>query len=304
MRWALRKEPGSPKHTRPVYALMASLPIGTLVLDEQVSDRVDWEMVDGYDALSRWGFGRPGGMRVRECGRGPNREHAYVALLHEAGTPLSVEAHRQVQLLAEPLAAAVARMRVPLVAGSPILWQVVREQGIGLAVISPSGHLLESNHQAHRIAVDWREAARLCTRRRALRELISAALGSRAPASCPWCLTHPEKNACLEVSFHAVNADVHSISEPARLVLLRERSLLSPAQAILEKHRLSPRLIQVARLLCESSCRTEGIARQLGITKRTVDKHVERLYRELGVRSRHELRAALLGHMGSSEAKR
>ncbi|MBO3747023.1 HTH domain-containing protein [Streptosporangiaceae bacterium NEAU-GS5] len=70
--------------------------------------------------------------------------------------------------------------------------------------------------------------------------------------------------------------------------LLRWRIALpaaSEAPALALEYRLTPRELAVLNLLAEA-CTGEMIARRLGISPRTVNKHLERLYRKLGTRDR------------------
>ena len=52
---------------------------------------------------------------------------------------------------------------------------------------------------------------------------------------------------------------------------------------------LTPRLLEIARLLLGSALSNKEIAEQLALHEGTVRKHIERLYRALGVNSRAEL---------------
>ncbi|CAB4858617.1 unannotated protein [freshwater metagenome] len=64
------------------------------------------------------------------------------------------------------------------------------------------------------------------------------------------------------------------------------------------QHGLSPREAQAMALILRGNS-PAAVALQLGITPRTVDKHVERAYRRLGVRSRTEAMATLVHRSGA-----
>lgn len=61
---------------------------------------------------------------------------------------------------------------------------------------------------------------------------------------------------------------------------MRERTLLSPAEQ------------RVAELVVRGSSSLE-VAEKLFLSKRTVDTHLGRIYRKLGIHSRHELAGAI-----------
>jgi DNA-binding NarL/FixJ family response regulator len=62
----------------------------------------------------------------------------------------------------------------------------------------------------------------------------------------------------------------------------------------LDPAHLSAREQQVARLVAEGRT-NPGVANALGLTPRAVELHLSRIYRKLGVRTRRELEAALVG---------
>ena len=105
--------------------------------------------------------------------------------------------------------------------------------------------------------------------------------------------------ACLEAS------EVHRRNgEPRRATALARRSAQLVREAggartpgLRRGHGVEPltgRERQVA-LLAASGLTSRGIAERLGVSNRTVDSHLERAYRKLGVTGRGQLEAALGG---------
>jgi DNA-binding CsgD family transcriptional regulator len=72
-----------------------------------------------------------------------------------------------------------------------------------------------------------------------------------------------------------------------RWALLIERHALHPDPAALARLGLTAREAEVLSHVAHDA-RNGAIARSLGLSARTVDKHLEHIYRRLGVRSRFE----------------
>ena len=75
------------------------------------------------------------------------------------------------------------------------------------------------------------------------------------------------------------------------VVIDRSPATLRPAE--LSRHGLTPRQSDVMALILRGET-TAGIANELGISPKTVEKHIESAYRALGVQSRTEALLVLL----------
>jgi DNA-binding CsgD family transcriptional regulator len=93
--------------------------------------------------------------------------------------------------------------------------------------------------------------------------------------------------------------------EAARKAHLRQLTLLADTGAVpwpgtSQPALLSPRELEVARLAA-ARLRSKEIAERCGLSVRTVDNHLARVYRKLGVTGRDDLPAALAALAGSVE---
>ena len=69
-----------------------------------------------------------------------------------------------------------------------------------------------------------------------------------------------------------------------------------------QRQRLTPRETRVAQLVVDGGS-TPDVARKLGVSPKTVEAHLFRVYRKLGVRSRDELATQLEAPLGRASSK-
>ena len=211
-------------------------------------------------------------------------EHRFLALL---GRRPFTSAHcARLREIHRDVAAAVERMRLPLLSSAPILQQIVREQRHGYVCIGAAQRVVESNSAAYRLAADYvsdGDASALAT-------LVTRAMSAYAHSRETFALRvhHACRRALLDASVHFLDADAHALPESLHLILLSEVSWGEPADVT---KRLSKRQQQVAELLATTACSYREIADRLGLAEGTVRKHVELTYRALGVQSRAQLSA-------------
>ena len=80
-----------------------------------------------------------------------------------------------------------------------------------------------------------------------------------------------------------------------RHILLQLGRVSEPALAAVGSHPLTPRQLEVARLVALGSTNAE-VAGYLGVSPRTVSSHLEAIYAQLGIGSRAELTRWLFEH--------
>jgi DNA-binding NarL/FixJ family response regulator len=166
----------------------------------------------------------------------------------------------------------------------PTLAQLVREQGLGYACLSPAGVTLESNARAHELAARCQPEAGP----EALAELLRQA-GARGGGAGPLRLPDDDGISAVEVHVHRLAREAHGLAEDVRLVLLREHARVPSARVAAALGALTARQRQVTLLLAREGLSSKEIADLLAIRPGTVDKHAEQIYRLLGVHSRAEL---------------
>lgn len=97
--------------------------------------------------------------------------------------------------------------------------------------------------------------------------------------------------------FVAMGADGFAARAEAELRATGERSRARRAQ---EAEALTPQETRIARLVAAAASNPE-IAAQLFLSPRTIEYHLHKIYRKLGVSSRVELAGVLLAHHGAEE---
>jgi DNA-binding CsgD family transcriptional regulator len=191
-------------------------------------------------------------------------------------------------LLQPAIQAALARLCVPLIASQSILAQIVDEQSIGFMCVSRAERIAEVNQQMHALVTRYLRAARVEGGRGALARFATRAMGETT-GSRTWQIRHDDGHSLAEVSGHRLSRETHAIGEDLFLIMMREILLAPPAAAFRASGAMTERQREIARLLVETGDSYKQIAGTLGIKGGTMRKHVEHVYRALGVQSRAEL---------------
>lgn len=201
--------------------------------------------------------------------RGPEGFEPRDRAVLEALRPALARAHRRIELAAD------RRAMADLLAQAG--WLVVLVDGDGTVVDAPP--------EADRIA--FGTGAALPPELRTALEVATRPPDGTPPASSP-----PVR---VSVPGHELAAVVSPSRVPPHLVMVRHRP--SADAEALRSLGLTPRQAEVAALLADGRS-NEAIGRALGISPRTVKKHLEAVYGALGVGRRAEAVAALGTHVG------
>lgn len=255
------------------------------------------EQIALLQVMKRAGLGESAGYKVavRLTASGA-ATHRFLTLALEGGAtfrPSDGEIFRRLQ---PEIDAALSRMDVPLIASEPILSQIVEERELGYLCASPSGSVVELNARAQELAHAYAPAVRVEKGRAWLERFVQrliAETGQQRTLEIP----RPDGGATLSVSAHRLSRGVHAVTEPLTLVLLREETAALSLPAPLTRT-LTRRQLDVAQQLATTGRSYKEIAEHLGISQGTIRKHVEQVYRTLGVRSRPELLARLRAFAG------
>jgi DNA-binding CsgD family transcriptional regulator len=282
-------------HEDPAIPLASMIPVaraltGTDVMPEGLFERVPYNQ----EMYTQFGLDNVTGMILSSAAGGAARESSVLWLFSGSGVRLPTrEECRRLELVSADICDALERSRLPLVPHQRILFQVMQEQELGYIVLRSDGTILEANRRAVMLAQKYAIRGSGSWRRR-IDELASAARirGARGlPARQRLrCLDGP---GVLDLHAHRLAKESHAISEDIILIQLEETGKDRPAvEGAL--HALTPRQREVATLLVKSGLSHKQIAEKLGRSTRTVEKHVEKIFRALGVRSRPELVARVL----------
>ena len=115
-------------------------------------------------------------------------------------------------------------------------------------------------------------------------------------------LAHPRQPKVLRVEGHHLAREVHELPEDMVLLVTQTFDVQRMSAENLIMRRLPPRLQETARYLVHTGMTYKQIARAMSVREGTVRKHVERLYRTLGVSSRAAL-GGLLRNEPSDRAR-
>jgi DNA-binding CsgD family transcriptional regulator len=212
-------------------------------------------------------------------------EHRFITLALDGGAAFSPRQRELLQVVQPTVAAAVARMAVPLVAAEPILAQVIEEGRIGYLCLSRAHTLVELNERAHELVYRYLRSAGIEPGRGALQRFADKTLIETAGGR-PWYLIAPEVGTGAEISSHRLAKAMHQAGEDLTLVMIRETELVPLAAPPVPAEGLTRRQHDIARMLSTTDLSYKEIGIRLGIAEGTVRKHVEKVYRVFGVTSR------------------
>lgn len=277
---------------------------GELISDRAAITGAFREELDLLRVLRDAGMGESAGYKIATMRALTGRvEHRYLTIALDDGSVFGPE-HRALFRLVQPaVAAALARIDVPLIAAEPIFAQILGERRTGYLCLSRALTVVELNERAHDLVVAYADAAGVLLGRGSLDRFVQRALAGTAEGRAMR-LTRRDGAAMLDVTTHHLAKEVHSIGEDLTLVMLNEIEIAidpragAPPRARSHKRRedrpspprgLTERQRDVARLLALTDGSYKQIAAELRISEGTLRKHVERVYRMYSVTSRAAL---------------
>lgn len=293
-------------HDASVLSIVSSAHAGAVLQDRAVLAAEAWRDVHGYVALERFGMFHPLAVKLASRGVCEAGWHTYLALFGEdPRRPANPEECDRLAALHCDIGRALRRVRLPFTPDEPLFSQIAREQHMGMLAFTRDGRLVAVNGRAWTLAERFARARQL-PGRDAVRDLAERLLQQEGPGE--WMTTLSDvtapRSSIIVVSRHCISAVARSRTEDIILLLLRE--IASPAETDGPRKRpwsaLPRRARQVAELLVDGGKPYKQLADEVGISEGTFRKHVERLYRALGVTSRAELTALDRGHAHSSTA--
>jgi DNA-binding NarL/FixJ family response regulator len=229
--------------------------------------------------MRKAGFGEAAGYKVglRQTRSGAT-EIVFMTLALEGGAKFGPEHHEVLKALQPAALAAVQRLQVPLLSSQSILAQILEEQTIGYACISPDGRVVEANERAYVLAHRYAGAVLATAARSCFADLAVRLREAKDPGRTVGL-------GLLDVSAHVLAKESHPIDEDLTLLVMKEPRW--PTSLPLDS--LTDRQREIALLLATTSLQYKEIAHNLAISEGTMRTHAERIYRALGVRSREEL---------------
>lgn len=278
----------------PAFRLLASIAPGSTIRTSQLRPLIEWSKIRSHRLLVEAGFPDPAGLKLDSKPHGLDREHSYLGLFRRGDQPpLSPLEQALLSQGWRDIAETVARLRVSLLAGEPLLVQMAAEKELGLALENELGALREANARAHELASEYGAdcAVRRCSDLTTLLgELRAQQHADRRGATVQ--LVHSREARVLRATCHRVVTGPHGNFAGCRLWVLEDDAIRVIDARLL---RLSPRLQEVARGLVLTALTARDLAALFGVTRATAEKQIVQLYRELGVDSRPGLVELLMG---------
>jgi DNA-binding CsgD family transcriptional regulator len=262
---------------------------GRLWRDSETLAREQREKLDVLRVLEAENLGEGAGYKILERATPEHGvEHFMLAMIMERGHAIPRRSDVMLAALNPALRATVLRLSLPFVGRVPFQAQILEERRQGYICFSLQGSLLEANRRAHDLVARYQVAARIQGRRNAV-----AAFGERAreltPGDTSWVLPASEPGSWLQVTTHRMSREAYDLMEDALLVVMEELIVPQPSA----EAPFTPAEWKVVRLLVGTGGSHKEIADELGISKRTVDTHMDRIHKKAGVHSSGELRVWL-----------
>ncbi|MDI1445773.1 helix-turn-helix transcriptional regulator [Polyangium sp. 6x1] len=274
--------------------------VGRFVWDEHVMSDADWNSIDGYRALKDLGYGHASALKLSTAKIGRHHKNTYIALITLPDVQsISPEEMLVIELLHGEVRASLDRARVHFLLRERLALQIFDEQKSGVLLCTTGLRLVEANVVAHVMAARYAPALGISGKEALLQNFIWRIAGGPANfGDGRRRIYHHIEPCVLEASIHSLHPDVYDLPEDRLLLVWTEVSRDDAPEEVVIRHvkrfGLSPRHEEIAILLLNTGMSSKQIASHLGISTRTVDKHIESLYREFDVQSRSELAMRIL----------
>jgi DNA-binding CsgD family transcriptional regulator len=258
-------------------------PVGGLFNDRRAITGELRERLDVIRSVRAAGLGETAGFKVasHETTSGA-LEIVFMTLALDSGATFRPEHSETLALLLPSIEAALGRLRVPVLSSKSIIANILDDRTIGFACISGKGRIVEANDRAYALALRYADPTRTAVARCALKDLAMDLLhdAKRAPRTCRF---RGPGSGFLDVETLWLAKEAYGVSENLTLLVIREGSASVLFDGLTERqHVVALQLVQTERSY-------KQIANALGISEGTMRKHVENIYRRLGVQSRPEL---------------
>jgi DNA-binding CsgD family transcriptional regulator/PAS domain-containing protein len=177
--------------------------------------------------------------------------------------------------------------------------RVLDDLGVALALFDGAGRVVHHTPRLLQLLSSDPEGARLRTRLTSLGAAATAALlvgRSRLEEAASAPRTHDVRTLLARYQLRVTYAGGAFPGTGVSVAVLVERVQPQPLsdRTLQKDYRLTPREIEVARLLAQGKTNL-SIAEALGISSHTAERHTEHVLMKLGLRSRTEAVARLLG---------
>lgn len=176
----------------------------------------------------------------------------------------------------------------------PLLNQIITEQNLGYLFRTQSGGIIEINPRGQALIQKFAPSNKRNQPTSSLKESVTQLL-----AKCPaetngqsFTVIEKDNELLLDISHHVLPADNGNKNSELHLLLLKEISYAQQGFITGVKsplNTLTPRQRQVLNYLLNTGMSYDEIAFALSIKPGTLRKHLENIFKELGVHSRAEL---------------
>lgn len=287
-----------PEMLRVTLAPVVTSPAGRLWRDSETVRGPQREQLEVLSKLDGAGLGEGAGYKILErTTPWHGVEHVMLALLMKRGSRVPEHAQAMLAALHTSIRGAVLRLALPLLSHQPLHTQIVAEQTLGYICVSSRGSVIEANRRARQFVERYAGVANIVGRRRAVEEFARRAR-EFARDGQSWRLE--TETSILEVAAHQLDKETHTI--PENVVLLHMREMAAPPlseEARRARASLTPMQLEIALLYARTGGADKEIADRLSLSPNTVRTHMQNIRQRLGVGTRGEIAARIMGRSGA-----
>ncbi|WP_044966233.1 response regulator transcription factor [Sorangium cellulosum] len=284
------------EHLARMLSPLRDAPPGALISDTQTITGRFREELKLFADLRAAGLGESAGYKLSTRPAGSSgAEHRFLTFALHDRQKFTARHRRLLAPLLPTVREALERIKVPLIPSQSILAQIVDEDTLGYLCVTRELRLVELNRRARMLIVRYLPDAGIEGGRGLLERFVTRALEQTRGGR-----TWPVMGAAgsrIEVSTMLLAKEAHAICEDIYLIRICEFAAVPAARPDeaglipLEETRLTAKQLTIARMLRSTGMSAKECAGELRISVRTVETHVNNIYKRLGVRSRAELTA-------------
>ncbi len=259
---------------------------GELISDTQAITERMRDQLDLWQVMPKSGLGESAGYMVSDPSEQPRRL-TFLTLALDGGAQFTLRDRIILQLLREDIHAALARMNVPLIASQSITAQIMENAHFGYILVSQKTvKCIEMNLHARNLVGKYTQSAKIENDKNVISSFAMRAVFEKHKNG-EWIILHNQGRGEIDVTVHELRKEEHAIGEDLWLVMLKETEY--PEQSgIFARFMLTPREVEIAVFLLETSMLNKEIADQLGTSPDTVRTQTATIYRKCSVHTRIE----------------
>ena len=238
------------------------------------------------------GLGETAGYKVaQESPRIGQTQTRFLTLALERGQSFTRDHRSLLSQLQPHIAATLALLDLPLLAHKCIRSQIPEEVNRGYLCVNADGVPVEFNRRASDLANRYATVLGYAPTRGWLSR-FAAWIAEPTSVTNPRKLWNDDYTARLTIRSHRLGKESHHLGQDLTLVTLDEDRPIERLLAVAPGLRGRP--LEAACHLAFGGCTNQEIAECMGISPKTVSRHLETVYEAAGVNSARELQSKLM----------